>query len=230
LAAATRSIAFCLAALLLATGCDGESEGGSEAGGQGTAAEARRVTPARVEAGLKARLESGIASLAVQSVDCARQGRSYTCQVDALAGGQRRSGDMTLAADRTGRRFMARGKLAGTGGHVSISGLIVDVDRPVRPRRPATSLKQQIKVSIQERDPQFLVRTVSCPGGGTKRAGGSLECTARGVYGVHPASAALTVTQTDDAGRAYGVTGKLVIEDPAGRRRGSFRNIRVALP
>ena len=225
-----------LLGLLPAAGCGGDSGGGGGAQtGQATTQAAKPRTDA-VGAALKAQLEAGVGQLTVEKVRCTPRGEDFSCAVQAIGAGQPRKGLIRLKAyGGSGTVFLAAGRLAGPGGHIKFSRLVVDLNQPSPAKPPSapgrSTLEDAIQASLQQRDPQLIITTLRCPDGKATGAGAKFTCTGKGPYGVSPATIVVRVTQTDAAGKRFVLSGTIDFTDPAGRKaHGSFRNVRVAIP
>jgi hypothetical protein len=234
-----RCVAVCGAALLLAAGCGGGDSGGGDGGadtsGDQTETAVKEATPATVESALKPQLEVVVLGVNVQTVDCTRKGQDFTCAVKGItSSGQRRSGTVKLKAQGTsGRKFLGSGKLAGPGGSSKFSRLLVDLDAPP-PAEPAptpgvSELEQGILASLHETDAQLIISKLKCPDGTATGDGAKFTCEAKGTYGVGSTSFDIHVTQTDDAGKRFELSGEFDAKEPTGTRHGSFRGVKVVL-
>lgn len=235
-----RCVAVFGAALLLAAGCGGGDSGGgdegADTGGDQTEIAVKEATPATVESALRPQLEVAVLGVSIQTVDCTGNGEDFTCAVKGItSSGQRRSGTVQLKAQGTsGRRFLGNGKLAGPGGSSKFSRLLVDLDAPP-PAEPAptpgvSELEQGILASLNETDAQLIISKLKCPDGKATGDGAKFTCTATGVYGVGATRFDIHVTQTDDAGKRFELTGEFDAKDPTGTRHGSFQDVKVVLP
>lgn len=225
-----------LIALLPAAGCGGDSGGGGRAKTGPATTRVAKPQAGAVGAALKAQLEAGVGQLTVEEVRCTLRGEDFSCTVKAIGAGQPRSGTVRLAAQgNSGSVFIAAGGLAGPGGHIRFSRLVVDLNRPPPAKPPSTpgrsALEDAIQASLQQRDPQLIITTLRCPEGKATGARAKFTCTGKGPYGVSPAVIVVRVTQTDAAGKRFVLRGTLDFTDPTGRKaHGSFRDVRVAIP
>ena len=226
--------------LLLVAGCGGGSDGDGEtsAGGaqeQAGQPEPEKPQPAAIEAALKSRLEASVAQMTVTSAQCTPRGEDFTCRVRAVSAGQPRSGRLKLVAQRGGRAFLGSGRLAGPGGRIKLSGLVVDLDQPAPARPPAqpgrSPLEQAIEASLQQNNPQLIITRLRCPEPEPSGSGAQFDCRAKGPYGVSPAVVVIHVTQRDEAGKRFVLRGTIDFTDPTGRKaHGTFEGVKVVVP
>ena len=226
------------AVALLLTGCGGD--GDTTTGGGATPAEPARSEPAapkpaEVETALRAQLEAGLGQVAVTSIACTSRGTGFTCSVKAVSAGQPRSGRLSLEAQGGERRFVASGRLAGSGGNIKLSGLVVDLDQPA-PEKPAgppgrSPLEQAIEAALEQSNPQLIITRLKCPEQEQGSRGARFTCRAKGPYGVSPATVVIRVTQTDSAAKRFVLSGTIDFTDPTGRSaHGTFQDVKVVVP